>query len=256
MSRGRARRLSVAAAACALAWAAVAAQVQAQAQDSRRSSLLEMSPATQALQQDDGLNPGMLWLKGGEQDFARDCKRCHEPGAMRGVAARYPAWDERLGQPLTLQGRIQQCRVRHLQQPPLPADHDKLLGLQTYVAHASRGLPIAPPEDPRLRPWQARGAALFGQPLGQLALSCAQCHDQHAGGRLAGVVIPQGHPTGYPQYRLEWQTMGALPRRLRNCMTGVRAEPFAPESDEFLALELYLMQRAAGMPLEAPAVRP
>jgi sulfur-oxidizing protein SoxA len=73
---------------------------------------------------------------------------------------------------------------------------------------------------------------------------------------LAGSTIPQGHPTGYPLYRLEWQGMGSLQRRLRNCMTGVRAEPFAPGADEFTALELYLMQRAAGMPLETPAVRP
>jgi sulfur-oxidizing protein SoxA len=69
-------------------------------------------------------------------------------------------------------------------------------------------------------------------------------------------VIPQGHPTGYPIYRLEWQGMGSLQRRLRGCLTGVRAEPFAADSDEFTALELFLMQRAAGLPVETPAVRP
>ena len=50
--------------------------------------------------------------------------------------------------------------------------------------------------------------------------------------------------------------MGSLQRRLRQCMGGVRAEPYAFGSDELTALELYLMQRAAGMPLETPAVRP
>ena len=69
-------------------------------------------------------------------------------------------------------------------------------------------------------------------------------------------MIPQGHPTGYPIYRLEWRGMGSLQRRLRGCLTGVRAEPFAADSDEFTALELFLMQRAAGMPVEAPTVRP
>jgi len=39
-------------------------------------------------------------------------------------------------------------------------------------------------------------------------------------------------------------------------MTGSGAAPFAHGSDEFTARELYLMQRAAGMTLEAPAVRP
>ena len=131
-----------------------------------------------------------------------------------------------------------------------------MLALEAYVALQSRGQPIAAPVDTRLKPFLEQGQRLYNQRMGQLDFSCAQCHDQHAGGRLAGSVIPQAHPTGYPIYRLEWQGMGGLQRRLRNCMTGVRAEPFAYGSDEYTALELYLMQRAAGMALEAPAVRP
>ena len=69
-------------------------------------------------------------------------------------------------------------------------------------------------------------------------------------------MIPQGHPTGYPVYRLEWQSLGSLQRRLRGCMTGVRAEPFAYGADELVALELFLMERAAGMTVETPAVPP
>jgi len=60
----------------------------------------------------------------------------------------------------------------------------------------------------------------------------------------------------HPIYRLEWQTIGSLQRRLRNCTIGVRAEPFSPGSDETVQLELHLMRRAAGMPNETPAVRP
>jgi sulfur-oxidizing protein SoxA len=92
--------------------------------------------------------------------------------------------------------------------------------------------------------------------MGQLDFSCAQCHDAQAGHRLAGSTIPQAHPTGYPIYRLEWQGLGSLQRRLRNCMSGVRAQPFDYGSEEFTALELYLMQRATGMTIETPAVRP
>ena len=79
---------------------------------------------------------------------------------------------------------------------------------------------------------------------------------ERAGGRLAGSVIPQGHATSYPLYRLEWQGMGTLARRLRGCMTGVRAEPFATGSVEMVEIELHLATRAMGMPLETPAVRP
>jgi sulfur-oxidizing protein SoxA len=87
-------------------------------------------------------------------------------------------------------------------------------------------------------------------------LSCSQCHDDNSGKRLAGSVIPQGHPTGYPLYRLEWQSLGSLQRRLRNCMVGVRAEPYEYGATESVALELYLMERARGMTIETPAVRP
>lgn len=229
----------------------------------RRSGLLDMSPALQAMQRDDAQNPAALWLKAGEQRFSADCVRCHSAASMAGVAARYPAWDAKAGKPLTLSGRINACRVRHLSAPqPWAPESDELLALETFVARASRGLPIAPSTPPAATPkhdmsaWRARGQQLWRQPFGQLGLSCTQCHDAQAGGKLAGSTIPQGHPTGYPIYRLEWQGMGSLQRRIRNCMTGVRAEPFDWNSDEMTALEAYLMQRAAGLPMETPAVRP
>ena len=85
------------------------------------------------------------------------------------------------------------------------------------------------------------------QRIGQLNLSCAQCHDSLPGKRLAGSLIPEAHPTGYPVYRLEWQAMGSLQRRMRGCMSGVRAEPFAYGAQELVELELYLKTRAKGM---------
>jgi sulfur-oxidizing protein SoxA len=87
-------------------------------------------------------------------------------------------------------------------------------------------------------------------------MSCAQCHDDNWGKKLAGSILPQAHPTGYPIYRLEWQSLGSLQRRLRNCTIGMRAEPFDYGSPENVALELFLMWRARGMTLESPGVRP
>ena len=100
------------------------------------------------------------------------------------------------------------------------------------------------------------GRALWNRRLGQLNLSCAQCHDDNAGQKLASATIPEAHPTGYPIYRLEWQTVGSLQRRIRGCLTGVRADPFAYGAEEYVALEAFMMSRARGMPVEAPGVRP
>jgi sulfur-oxidizing protein SoxA len=226
------------------------------AADPRRSSFEDMSASTQALQRDDTQNPAMLWVADGEQRFSADCARCHSAASLRGAAARHPAWDAATARPVTLAGRINLCRTRHVKALPLAAESDGLLALEAYVALQSRGQPLAPDASPPLTPFRAQGERLYRQRIGQLDFSCAQCHDDNAGRRLAGAPIPQAHPTGYPIYRLEWQGMGSLQRRLRNCMTGVRAEPYAYGSDEFTAIELYLKQRAAGMAVESPAVRP
>jgi sulfur-oxidizing protein SoxA len=239
--------------------------VAAQAPDGRRSGFDLLGPELRAMQEDDTLNPGMLWVLDGEELWqlpegpeGRACATCHGDAAvsMRGVAARYPAFDGGRQAPIDLEGRIQACRRSHQGAPALAPESDELLALLAFVAHQSRGMPVTAGEDPRLRPFLASGRALFERRQGQLDLACAQCHDERAGGRLGGSVIPQGHPTGYPLYRLEWQTLGSLQRRLRNCMIGVRAEPYAHGAPETIALELYLMSRARGLPIETPAVRP
>jgi sulfur-oxidizing protein SoxA len=259
-------RLARALAACLMAacGCALAAAPTADG-DARRSGYDFMGPSTQAMQRDDMRNPGLLWVRDGEALWdrragkaERSCAGCHgaATASMRGVAARYPGFDRQLMRPVNLGQRIELCRLRHQQAEPLRAESRDLLGLESYVAYQSRGLPIAAAEAPELAPFVERGRQLYRQRMGQLDLACTQCHDDHAGKRLGSSVIPQGHPTGYPIYRLEWQGLGSLQRRLRGCLTGVRAEPFPLGAPELVELELYLAVRAAGLPIETPAVRP
>jgi sulfur-oxidizing protein SoxA len=254
-------------AALAFAGAAQAAQpaAAASAPDARRSGFDFMTPQLQAMQRDDASNPAMLWVQGGEAIWNkpagasnRSCASCHGEASrsMHGVSARYPAFDAKQKRVVDLRQRIDQCRVEHQQAAPFATESEEQLSIESFVAMQSRGLAVAPPNDPRLKPALERGEHLFMQRIGQLDLSCAQCHDDHAGQRLGGSTIPQAHPTGYPIYRLEWQGMGSLQRRLRSCMAGVRAESFPYGAQELVELELYLAKRAAGMPVDAPAVRP
>lgn len=250
--------------ACLMAQCALGFAGTAHGQDPRRSGFHDMGEAIRAMQLDDRQNPAMLWAANGENRWRRaegptqrSCASCHGPlSTMRGVAARYPRFDELSRQPVNLGTRINLCRQRYQQETVWPLTDDRLLGLETAVALQSRGLPLTPDPDPRLLPLRQNGEALFRQRMGQLNLSCSQCHDQLAGRSLGGAVIPQAHPTGYPSYRLEWQTVGNLQRRLRNCLSGVRAQTFSYGSNELLSLEAYLGVRADGMALETPAVRP
>jgi len=232
--------------------------------DSRRSGYQDMSEALQKMQHDEGANPGMLFVQLGGQLWDKpvgvankSCADCHGTvSSMKGVAARYPAIPKGKDRPVDLEGRINLCRTEHQQAEPLAPESSDLLSLTAYVAYQSRGQPIAPPDDPRLAAYRDQGAAMFRLRQGQLNLSCAICHDDNAGKKLAGVTIPEAHPTGYPIYRLEWQALGSLKRRLRNCLVGIRAEAYPYGDPQYVALELFLMDRARGMPIETPAVRP
>jgi sulfur-oxidizing protein SoxA len=255
-------RAIAAAAAVGLAAAALAGEIPGA---ERRSGYAFMSPEIRLMQDDDTANPGMLSVLEGGALWARKtgaagraCADCHADAraSMKGVAARHPSFDAARGRPVSLEQRINACRTDRQQGPALAHESRELLALTAYVARQSRGLPIEIAIDARTQPFLDAGRAAFHRRQGQLHLACAQCHDDHWGRRLAGSVIPQAHPTGYPLYRLEWQALGSLQRRLRNCLIGMRAEPYDYGSPELVDLELYLMWRARGMTMETPAVRP
>jgi len=233
--------------------------------DQRRSGYSFMATDTKAMQDDDTTNPGMLWVLDGEAlwtakagNAGRACADCHGDAreSMKGLSARYPAFDRQLGRPVSLEQRINLERAQRQDAPPLAYESRDLLALTAFIADQSRGTPITAGDDPALKPFVDEGRELFMLRQGQLNLACANCHDDNWDKQLAGSAITQGHPTGYPEYRLEWQTLGSLERRLRGCMAGIRAQPYAYGAPELVDLELYLMSRAAGMPMETPAIRP
>jgi sulfur-oxidizing protein SoxA len=254
------RRLLVAA-----SFAAALAHAQDIPLSERRSGYEQMGRETRAMQDDDTANPAMLWVLEGETLWKRKagnanraCSDCHGDAAatMKGVATRYPSFDAKRGRLVNLEQRINACRVEKQDAKPLAYESRDLLALTAYVARQSRGMPIEIIPDAKSQPDLDAGHALYNRKMGQIDLSCAQCHDQNWGRHLAGNPIPQAHPTGYPIYRLEWQGVGSLQRRLRNCMSGLRAVAFEYGAPELVDLEYYLMWRARGMKVETPAVRP
>ena len=245
------------------------AQQRGIALDQLKSGREFLGAELRAMQDDDFSNPGLLWVERGQVLWRtppasgtkpQSCAGCHGDlsgagSAMRGVAARYPAIDRASGRLFNLEDRIRDCRSQR-QGLPVPAfESEELLSLTAALSHASRGVPIQVRIDGAARPAFEAGQKLFYQRIGQLNLSCAHCHEASWGRTLYAERISQGHPNAHPIYRLDWQNLGSLERRLRACFFGIRAALPAFGSSELRELSLFLAWRAQGVEIEAPGVR-
>jgi sulfur-oxidizing protein SoxA len=217
-----------------------------------------------AMQADAFGNPATLWVERGaalwkEKRGAKAiaCADCHgaDAASMKGVAVRYPRYSPSLGRVVDLDQRIGACVVDNQRAPALAHESQELLSLSAFVASLSRGMAIAPDASRESDAVFEKGRALYFERQGQLNLACTNCHDGSWGRTLLAETISQGHPADWPAYRLEWQAMGTLERRLRACYLGVRAEMPAYGSEDLVSLEVYLSRRARGLVSEAPGVR-
>src|SRR2546421_350880 len=154
----------------------------------RRSGYDFMSRETRAMQDDDSANPGMLWVLDGETLWRKKegaagkaCSDCHgqAEAGMKGVAARYPAFDAKEKRPINLEQRIDKCRVERQQAAALGFESKDLLSLTAFVAQQSRGMPIAISGDDRTKRFIEAGRETFNRRQGQINLSCRQCHDDN-----------------------------------------------------------------------------
>ncbi len=232
--------------------------------DGKKSGYLYSTPATQAMEDDDFMNPGMLWVEKGRKLWAKkdgkankSCKDCHgEPEKMRGVYPVYPKYDPKTKKLINLEQRINRCRTEKMQAKPWKWDKDNLLGMTALLGYVSRGLPVNVKIDGPAKPFFEKGKAFFYQRRGQLDMACKHCHEDNAGKYIRADLLSEARAGGsFPTYRLKWQKLGSLHRRFKGCNKQVRAKPYKQGSDEYVNLELFIKWRSNGLPVEVPAVR-
>lgn len=222
------------------------------------------SQETQALQQDDFDNPAFLWVDKGSDlwktvdgEAGKSCATCHNEASksMKGVGAQMPKWDAKLKRPLTLEQRINACRTGNMKAKEWKWESDQMLSMTAFVKLQSRGMPVNVQVDGPMKEWSDKGKKLYYTRVGQLDMSCANCHEGYYGKYIRADHLSQGQSNGFPTFRLKWQKLGSLHRRFSGCMKNIRAVPFERGSDEFVALEIYLAHRGAGLQVETPSVR-
>lgn len=222
------------------------------------------SPETQAFEMDDFENPAFPAVEQGETlwstvegEAGKSCATCHNDASetMKGVRASMPKWNDKLGKPHTLETQINACRTDNMKAEAWKWEAPNMLAMTAYVGLQSRGMPVNVKTDGPMQSWTDKGKELYYTRVGQLDMSCANCHEENYGKMIRADHLSQGQINGFPTYRLKWGGLGSIHRRFSGCMKNIRATPYKRGSDEFIALELYLASRGAGLSVETPAVR-
>ncbi len=219
---------------------------------------------TRAMQDDDFENPGMLAVERGADLFSQKqpgaskaCADCHGNDGEKldkGSLARYPVYDSKTKDIITLQERIRNCRA-NVGSEPLPANHKELVALETFVRNRAFGEAVNVQTDGPVADVLKRGEELYQTRYGLIDMSCAHCHSMYPGQMIRGQKISQGQGNGFPAYRLDIGEMTNLHQRIQQCLTLMRAEPFESDSEDIESLGLYIMSRSNGLKIETPAVR-
>ena len=244
---------------CASSWA-----------DTRTSGHVYLSPQLQALQDDPQRNPVALWQERGQGLWQAQCNSCH--GAMDSVkrsVASFPRLSADGKRLVNLEDQILRCQQRGAAPAQTSApgtaalESDSVLSLSAALHQAAKGeriqvTPSSTASPEHTAQWQAHlssGERLYQTRIGRMNLACMHCHDGKIGAQMRADTISQAHPTGFPIYRMAWQTLGSLDRRLRACYSGVQAPIPSAGSADLRDLELFLKVRANGMLLDGPSIR-
>ncbi|WP_414041158.1 sulfur oxidation c-type cytochrome SoxA [Acidithiobacillus sp. M4-SHS-6] len=217
----------------------------------------------QQYQQAIQFNPGDLTLSQGkaawDQKFpdGKTYASCFPHGG-KGVAAGYPYFDNRTGQVVTTQMRLNSCRVEnHLQ--PLKYGSAAMIALDTYFTSLSNGMPVdIKVQGPGAVKAFEEGKANYFMKRGQLNFSCATCHVAYAGKYLRAQIISPllGQSAHFPTYRAAWGAVNTFEKRFQGCDKKVGAIPQKLESVNYRNLAYFMSYISNGIKINVPGYRP
>ena len=222
-------------------------------------------PSTQNIQDDDFINPGFIWIEKGKKlwinkennkSSTKSCQSCHgDYKNMRGTSIAYPKIHNETNSLINLEQRINICRKKNMNLSAYEPESQNLLSLSALISLQSRGLNQNMNINNENKKWFELGKTLYFMKIGQMGLSCNQCHDNRVGLNLRAEKVSQGHINGFPSYLLRWSKLVSVHKRIEFCNEQARAKPFKIFSNEYNALQLYLMWRGNGLKVESPSVR-
>jgi len=219
------------------------------------------SRETQALQMDDFDNPAFifvdqaldLWDKVDGTE-GKSCSSCHEDVAeFAGLRTKMPRVED--GNLVTMEELVNECRTDRMGAEPWKWSKGNMTAMTALIGLQSRGMPMNVAIDGDAAPYWEKGKELYYTRVGQLDMSCSNCHEDNYGNMIRADHLSQGQINGFPTYRLKNAKLNSMHGRFKGCMKNIRATPYKEGSPEFKALELYLASRGTGLAVETPSVR-
>ncbi|MFT4959773.1 MAG: sulfur-oxidizing protein SoxA [Paracoccaceae bacterium] len=217
---------------------------------------------TQALQMDDFDNPGFVFVDVGQDLYnevdgseGKSCANCHDDvESFAGLTATMPRVNAN-GDLETLTELVNNCRTERMGADAWKYSGTQMTAVTALIGLQSRGLPVNVAIDGTASPYWEKGKELYYTRVGQLDMSCSNCHEDNYDVMIRADHLSQGQINGFPTYRLKNAKLNSSHARFKGCMKNIRATPYAEGGDEFKALELYVASRGNGLSVETPSVR-
>lgn len=193
-----------------------------------------------------------------EEEFAngKSFKECFPDTEIVGD---YPYFDTKRGEVITLSLAINECLVKNGEKP-WGAKKGKMAKLQAFFAYqtreAEKKMDIKIPSKEASEAYR-RGKIYYYTQRGYLQLSCASCHVQGAGQRVRNEKLSPflGQVTHFPVYRLKWQELGTLERRMSGCIKDQGQARPKDDSQEMRELLYFMAYMSNGMAMDGPDIR-
>jgi sulfur-oxidizing protein SoxA len=235
------------------------------------------------LKADPWSNPGLLEADRGEALWKEKrgpknasleaCDLGKGPGKVEGAFAELPRYFKDADRVMDLETRLLWCMEKlqgfaHADLVKKPYSKSNQAGtdleaLATYVANKSNGMKFAAPTThPKEKEILAVGEALFFRRQGPMDFACATCHGD-SGKRIRLQPLPYlSKPEearkivgNWPAYRVSQGSVMTMEHRLVDCYWQMRLPLIDYGSDAMIALTSYLVNRAKGGDITAPAIK-
>jgi sulfur-oxidizing protein SoxA len=171
----------------------------------------------------------------------------------------YPKFDEAKKEVISLTSLIDSC-LKDNGEKPWNTKKGNMAAVQGFIAfkstEAEKVVDIKIDSKEAQEAYE-RGKKYYYSQRGYLKMSCATCHVQGTGQRVRNEYMSPllGATTHFPVFRLKWDGLGTLERRMSGCITDEGQKPPKDTSKDMRELLYFMAYMSNGMKIDGPDLR-